>query len=141
MKIAVDFDGTIVEHKFPKIGQPVPGAIDWMKRWKAAGAKLILWTMRSGQYLDEAVEFCRQNGVEFDSVNQGIGDRRWTQSPKAYAQVYIDDSAYGCPLEQTSDRPRVDWSKIGPDIYASLKGVPLYFCPDTGAYHVGDEVF
>ncbi len=47
MKVAIDFDGTIVEHKFPEVGKPVPGAIEWMKKWQDAGAQLILWTMRS----------------------------------------------------------------------------------------------
>lgn len=78
MYIAVDFDGTIVEHEFPDIGRESTGAFHWMKKWQEAGAKLILWTMRSdgltgtgkenGPVLTDAVEFCRRNGVEFFGI-------------------------------------------------------------------------
>jgi hypothetical protein len=131
--IAVDFDGTIVEHEFPAIGAPAPGAFEWLKRWQAAGAKLILWTMRSdgrggvgpenGPVLTEAVEFCRRHGVEFHGVNENPLQFTWTQSPKAYAHVYVDDSAFGCPLAPASKpglRPVVDWSAVGPAVYAKL---------------------
>lgn len=110
--IAVDFDGTIVEHKYPDIGMECPGALMYLRQWKAEGIKLILWTMRSGIYLDKAVEWCRRNGVTFDAVNHGINDFRWTSSNKAYADVYIDDMAIGCPM--IDSRRMVDWSKVGP---------------------------
>nr|WP_082839948.1 hypothetical protein [Gemmata sp. SH-PL17]AMV25538.1 hypothetical protein VT84_14160 [Gemmata sp. SH-PL17] len=135
MIIAIDFDGTIAEHEFPDIGAPVPGAFEWMKRWQDAGAKLILWTMRSdgrsadgsrenGPVLTEAVEFCRRNGVEFYGVNGNPGQASWTQSPKAYAHVYVDDAAFGCPLRESrkaGNRPMVDWSVVGPAIHAMLR--------------------
>lgn len=136
MKIAVDFDGTIVEHEFPRIGKPVPGAFEWMKKWQDAGAKLILWTMRcngidvdkhgnpvSQTTLSDAVEFCYQNGIEFDGVNEGLGDREWTNSPKAHAHIYVDDAAFGCPLINTGteeSRPYVDWNVVGPKVLAEL---------------------
>ena len=131
MFIAVDFDGTIAEHEFPDIGNAVPGAFDWMKEWQAAGAKLILWTMRSdgrtgdgkenGPVLTEAVEFCRANGVEFWAVNANPTQAAWTGSPKCYAHVYVDDAAYGCPLRparKAGVRPCVDWEKVGPAVLA-----------------------
>ena len=127
MKIAVDFDGTIAEHVFPKIGQPVPEAFQWLKRWREAGCTLILWTMRSdgqeyGNVLTQAVQFCRENGIEFDGVNEGVGDREWTTSPKAYANIYVDDAAFGCPLVpgRFGDRPMVDWSIVGPAVLERL---------------------
>ena len=123
MKIAIDFDGTIVEHMFPEIGPPVPGALPWIRRWQIAGAKLILWTMRSdgqavGDVLTAAVEWCREKGIVFDAVNEGIGDRRWTQSPKAHAHIFVDDAAFGCPLMPSTlvSRPMVDWSLVGPAV-------------------------
>lgn len=118
MKIAIDFDGTIVEHEYPHVGRPVPLAIEYIKQFKEAGHKLILWTMRSGETLDDAVEYCRANGVEFDAVNQGLGDRNWTSSNKAHANVYIDDAAFGCPLVpgQDSKRGMVDWRIVGPSV-------------------------
>lgn len=136
MIIAVDFDGTIAEHEFPDIGRPVPGAFEWMKKWQEAGAKLILWTMRSdgrsgegkenGPVLTDAVEFCRENGVEFWGVNENPEQKSWTCSPKQYAHVYVDDAAYGCPLRKASKshvRPCVDWEKVGPAILAQLQKV------------------
>lgn len=122
MFIAVDFDGTIVDHRFPDIGNPVPGSFEWLKRFKAAGAKLILWTMRSdgqsyGDVLSSAVAFCRGNGVEFDFVNEN--PQPWTTSPKAYAHVYIDDSAACCQLKdnpRSGGRPYVDWDVVGPAV-------------------------
>ena len=70
--VAVDFDGTIVEHDFPAIGAPAPGAIEWLKRFKAAGATLILWTMRSGDHLYSAARWLKKQGVDFDHVNEKI---------------------------------------------------------------------
>jgi len=121
MFIAVDFDGTIVDHQFPGIGDPVPGAFEWLARFQEAGADLILWTMRSdgqqecGDVLTEAVVYCRVMGIEFACVNEN--PQPWTTSPKAYAHVYIDDAAAGCPLRanpRMGGRPYVDWDQIGP---------------------------
>lgn len=135
MIIAVDFDGTIAEHEFPEIGAAVPGAFEWMKRWQEAGAKLILWTMRSdgrsadgkrenGPVLTDAVEFCRANGVEFFAVNGNPGQTTWTQSPKCYAHIYVDDAAFGCPLissRKAGKRPMVDWSRVGPQVLSMVR--------------------
>jgi hypothetical protein len=132
--IAIDFDGTIVEHRFPKIGDPVPGAFAWMRQFQEAGARLVLWTMRSdceqigGDLLKEAVDFCREQGVEFYGINTQPEQLEWTTSPKAHCQIFIDDHALFCPLvypeEKTifyfggriRNRPYVDWSKVGPEV-------------------------
>ena len=65
IKIAVDFDGTIVDHEFPSIGKEKLFAFRTLKELEKKGARLILWTFRNGKELDEAVEFCRNNGIEF----------------------------------------------------------------------------
>lgn len=134
MIIAVDFDGTIVAHEFPDIGAESPGAFRWLKEWQAAGAKLILWTMRSdgrtgtgkenGPVLTDAVEFCRKHGVEFFAVNSNPQQASWTQSPKVYAHVYVDDAAYGCPLRpnpKMGGRLMVDWDIVGPAVLALIQ--------------------
>ncbi len=134
MILAIDFDGTIVEHEFPEIGQAVPGAFHWLKKFQDAGASLILWTMRAdgrtgegkenGPVLAEAVEFCRANGIEFDGININPTQKKWTASPKAYAHVYIDDAAFGCPLRENprmGGRPFVDWDKVGPAVLEMVK--------------------
>lgn len=129
MILAIDFDGTIVDHRFPEIGDAVPGAFDWLKAFQEAGAKLILWTMRSddredgGNYLTDAIQFCRKNGVEFWAHNTNPEQNSWTESPKAYAHVYIDDAAFGCPLRNNprlGGRPFVDWDTVGPVVMAML---------------------
>ena len=126
MYIAVDFDGTIVDHRFPEIGPFIPGAIEYLKKFKENGATLILWTMRSdggdhGNVLTEAVKTCEEKGIVFDHVNQHA--QPWTTSPKVYAHIYIDDSAFGCPLKKYDFgwRPCVDWSIVGPAVLKELK--------------------
>ncbi len=70
MVIAVDFDGTIVEHRYPEIGKEVPFAIQTLKMLIKEQHRLILWTVREGELLDEAVEWCKQRGVEFWAINK-----------------------------------------------------------------------
>jgi hypothetical protein len=65
MKIAIDFDGTLVEHKYPKIGKDIPFAFETLKRLQQDNHKLILWTVREGALLNEAIEYCRSKGIEF----------------------------------------------------------------------------
>lgn len=111
--VAIDFDGTIVTHDYPKIGSPVPGAIMSMRKLLRQGNKLILWTMRSGEQLEEAVRYLERNGIPLYGVNSNPSQHTWTSSPKAYAQYYIDDAALGVPLiYPESGRPFVDWSKL-----------------------------
>lgn len=122
--IAVDFDGTMVEHIFPQIGQPVPGAVHWVQTWIANGAKIILWTVRSGHYLEQAVEYMYKNGIELYGINKNPQQYHFSSSPKAYAAIYVDDAAHGCPMIQPEgfDSPVVDWSVVGPSILHLLMG-------------------
>jgi hypothetical protein len=141
MIIAVDFDGTIVAHKFPDIGDEAPGATYWLKAWAAAGAKLILHTMRSDlhqpeaksieghaadqPYLTQAVDWCAARGVRWWGVNENPEQKSWTLSPKPYAHIYVDDMAFGAPLREhpnaTVRRPVLDWSIVGPAVLARLQ--------------------
>ena len=101
MVIAVDFDGTIVEHRYPAIGKEKEGAIDTLKRLAKEGNKLILWTVREGALLDEAVAFCRSRGLEFYAVNSNLPQNELflssakSVSGKVSADVYIDDRNLG----------------------------------------------
>ena len=74
MIIAVDFDGTIVEHKYPAIGKEIPFAIETLKKLQQERHFLILWSVREGRLLEEAVEFCRQRGLEFYAVNSNYAE-------------------------------------------------------------------
>lgn len=99
MIIAIDFDGTICQNKYPEIGEPMHLAIESIKELKELGHNLILWTCRQGELLDDAVQWCKQNGLTFQAVNDhnpdnlkffgGIGGN------KVYADIYIDDRNLG----------------------------------------------
>ncbi len=111
MIIAVDFDGTCTTHEYPRIGEDI-GAAPVLKRLVASGHKLIIWTMRSGKELNDAMNWFSLNGIPYHGVNENPDQASWTSSPKAYAQLYIDDAALGCPLDSNphlSNRPFVDW--------------------------------
>lgn len=98
MTIAVDFDGTIVEHKYPEIGKEIPFAIDTLKRFVEAGHKVVLWSVREGKHLDEAVEYCHDRGLDFYAVNSEYPNASWSESGvsrKLKADVYIDDRNVG----------------------------------------------
>jgi hydroxymethylpyrimidine pyrophosphatase-like HAD family hydrolase len=93
MIIAVDFDGTIVEHRYPDIGKEIPDAFRVLKKLKSEGHILILWTYRSGDELKRAVKYCKRNGLEFYAINNNSSDEEFdlTYSRKIYADLYIDD--------------------------------------------------
>jgi hypothetical protein len=113
--VCVDFDGTCVTHRYPKIGAEVPNAVKVLKRLNENRVKLILWTIRSGEYLQEAVDWFAAREIELWSVNKNPSQRFWSKSPKAYASVYIDDAALGCPLTYdapNAGRPFADWFEI-----------------------------
>jgi hypothetical protein len=97
IKIAIDFDGTIVDHEYPAIGREKQFAFRTLMELDKMGASLILWTFRSGKELEEAVEFCRKNGIEFYAVNKSYPEEIFddTISRKIHADIFIDDRNIG----------------------------------------------
>jgi hypothetical protein len=98
IKIAVDFDGTIVEHEYPGIGKEKLFAFQTLRELEKKGAQLILWTFRTGKELEEAVEYCRKNGLEFYAVNKNYPEEVFSEgsvSRKINADIYIDDRNIG----------------------------------------------
>lgn len=99
MVIAVDFDGTIVEHRYPAIGKEIPFATATLRRLMEHGHRLILWSVREGELLDEAVEWCKERGVEFYAVNKDFYEETKEEnkhySRKIKADVFIDDRNLG----------------------------------------------
>ena len=95
--IAVDFDGTIVEDAYPNIGKPQLFAFETMKRLQNDGHRLILWTYRCGNKLDDAVSFCKENGLEFYAINSSFPNEEFTgkESRKIGADLFIDDRNIG----------------------------------------------
>ncbi len=104
MIISVDFDGTVVEHRYPKIGDEIPHATEVLKKLMAEGHKLVMWTVREGRLLDEAVEWCRERGVEFSAINETLrasGEHN-NNTRKIDADIYIDDCNIGGPYDWES---------------------------------------
>lgn len=102
--LLIDFDGTIVEHKFPEIGEPMPNAIRVLKKLQNAGHRMILHTCREDnpngrKYLSEAIQFCQDNGVEFEKVNEAFEDdfrKDYIENPrKPHCNIHIDDHNFG----------------------------------------------
>lgn len=117
MIISVDFDGTCVTHEFPFVGKDI-GAVPVLKELVESGNQLILFTMRSdttkGNFLKDAVSWFNDNGIPLYGIQTNPAQTSWTSSPKAYAEMYIDDAALGCPLVYPGgvERPYVDWVKV-----------------------------
>ncbi len=95
--IAIDFDGTIVEDKYPDIGRPRTFAFDTLKRLQHDGHRLILWTYRSGKHLEEAVAFCKENGIEFYAVNKNYPEEEFNANTprKLHTDLFVDDRIVG----------------------------------------------
>lgn len=95
--IAVDFDGTIVEDAYPKIGKPKLFAFETLERLQKEGHRLILWTYRSDLRLEEAVAFCKEHGLEFYAINKSFPEEQfdYTKSRKIHADIFIDDRNLG----------------------------------------------
>ena len=159
MIIGVDFDGTVVRHEYPEIGDEVPGAVAVLKDMVLAGHKIILWTMRSGDTLQAAVLWFAGRGIDLYGVNMNP-DQDWSTSPKAYCHIYIDDAALGCPMvHPPMVREYVDWpavreALVGRGILPSEGGIEVTWCagewkiyrvfpigdePHTEAHYIGDQ--
>ena len=116
--IAVDFDGTIVEDAYPSIGQAKIFAFETLKELEKDGHRLILWTYRNGQKLQDAVDFCKKNGIEFYAVNKNYPEEIFEGkvSRKINANIFIDDRNIGGMLS---------WGEI----YRQIKGDPTARVP------------
>ncbi|MCQ2142117.1 MAG: hypothetical protein MJY83_07210 [Bacteroidales bacterium] len=126
MTIAVDFDGTIVEHCYPEIGREEPFAIDTLKKLAADGHRLILWTVREGKLLDDAVSFCHERGLDFYAVNSDYPGGSWNENAqrKVVVDMYIDDrNLGGIP----------DWNTIYEMVTAHLSYADLLERASAGA--------
>lgn len=120
--IPVDFDGTIVHHRFPEIGPPVPGAIETLIELIEVGHRVILWTCRSNYHLLEAVQYLLDRGVKLHGFNSNRLRDEYPGSPKVFGHVYIDDAALGCPTKfDDQGRRYVDW----PTVARLLRGMGI----------------
>jgi hydroxymethylpyrimidine pyrophosphatase-like HAD family hydrolase len=124
MKIAVDFDGTIVEHEYPAIGKEKLFAFETLRALQKENHQLILWTVRKGKDLDDAVQFCREKGIEFYAVNNNYPEEVYDETipRKIQADIYIDDRNVG-GLPGWGEI----WQMLNPretNIQAELKKIP-----------------
>ncbi|MCL2160308.1 MAG: HAD family hydrolase [Betaproteobacteria bacterium] len=128
MQIAIDFDGTCVTHEYPEMGKDI-GAVPVLQWLVEQGHKLILFTMRSGVTLEDAIGWFKLNRIELYGIQKDPLQHSWTKSPKAYAHVYIDDAALGCPLmynPEVSSRPYVHWPSIRDMLTKLFEGKQLF---------------
>jgi predicted HAD superfamily phosphohydrolase YqeG len=115
--IVLDFDGTVVAYEYPNVGRDI-GAVPVLKALVNSGHKLVLFTMRSGNKLQDAVDWFKSHDIELYGVQTNPTQKNWTSSPKAYGHLIIDDAALGCPLKTDVDengvesRAYVDWTKV-----------------------------
>lgn len=114
MIVCIDFDGTCVTHDYPYIGKDI-GAVTVLKKLIQNRHQLILFTMRSGRELNQAIRWFKDREIPLYGVNTNPTQNTWTSSPKAYGQMYIDDSSLGCPLRENkciSDKSFVNWDIV-----------------------------
>ena len=116
MKILIDFDRTCVSHEYPEVGADIKGAVDVLKELVSNGHQLILFTMRgSNGTLGQAVSWFRERGIKLYGVQTDPTQSSWTDSPKAFGHLTIDDTCLGIPLKfnpAISDREFIDWEKV-----------------------------
>lgn len=140
MILLIDFDGTCVTHEFPLVGKEI-GAAEVLKEITDAGHKLILFTMRSHKkegvndpnqpngkliletdVLDDAINWFKKHDIPLWGINENPDQKTWTDSPKPYGHIIIDDIVIGCPLIYPKiGKPYVDWKRI--KIYLKHLGI------------------
>ena len=113
--IVLDFDGTVVKHRYPAVGEDI-GSVPVLKKLVNNGHKLLLSTMRShdsngADTLQPALDWFKERNIPIYGVNENPSQKDWTSSPKVYGHIYIDDAALGAPLKKDdSDAPPfIDW--------------------------------
>ncbi|MBU8892073.1 MAG: hypothetical protein KOO66_04800 [Bacteroidales bacterium] len=127
MIIAVDFDGTIVDHEYPEIGKPKLFAFETLKALHKQGHQLILWTYRAEEKLDDAVEYCKINGIEFYAVNKNYPEEIYddTISRKINADIYIDDKNIGGFLGWSAIWQILNPEYFDDDVKKQMKNIPV----------------
>lgn len=126
MYIAVDFDGTCVTHDYPNVGKNI-GAVPVLQALDCNGHQIMLNTMRSGKELKDAKDWFAFNNIRLFGANENPTQKSWTDSPKVYANLYIDDAAMGCFLcydPNFHSRPYVDWKET--TRYLHARGLITY---------------
>lgn len=122
MTIAVDFDGTIVQHRYPDIGREIPFACETLRMLIRDKHKLILWTVREGKLLEEAVQWCKVHGIEFYAVNNDYPEETLENnnhfSRKLKVDLWIDDRNLGGLPDWGTIYQMVTEHKTWEDIYA-----------------------
>ena len=123
MIVALDFDGTLCEHAYPAIGPDI-GAFEHLIRIQKEfpAIRYILWTIRSGDLLKDAISWTEEQGIEFWGVNENPDQRSWSWSPKAHAHTYVDDACISAILiRPENSRPYLNWQIVGPLLYTRVE--------------------
>jgi len=128
--IGLDFDGTCVSHDYP-FNKIEIGSVPVLRKFIKKGHKLVLNTMRGSQndYLHQAIDWFNIHDIHLFGINKNPNQSVWTDSPKVYADIYIDDAALGCPLKfdkEVSTDPFVDWMVVDQMFDLMEKGKILF---------------
>lgn len=128
--IVLDFDGTVVKHRYPAVGEDI-GAVPILRKLVANGHHILLNTMRSHNSegvdtLQPAIDWFAERNIPLFGINENPTQKEWTSSPKVYGNIYIDDGALGAPLK-TDDKPHPTLGKSAPFIDWSAVAILLYY--------------
>lgn len=112
--IAVDFDGTCVDHRYPNVGQTAPYAVEALQYLQNSGRKLYLYTVRGSNHIQAAINWFAIHGIRLNGIQENPYQKTWTNSPKICADLYIDDRAFGAPLIHPPGfhNPVINWELI-----------------------------
>ena len=112
--LGVDFDGTVGDHRYPKVGPDVPHAVESLLALTSLGTKLVLNTMRGTETIKPATQWFSDRKIPLFGIWEEPLQHTWTDSPKCYAHLYVDDAAIGCPLIQVDGfhQKCVDWLEV-----------------------------
>lgn len=139
MIIAVDFDGTIVEHRYPSIGKELPFAIETLLKLKEEGHRLILWTVREGECLDEAIEFCRKRGLEFYAINRDYPEEEQDCNNhftrKLKVDLWIDDRNLGGLPDWGTIYEMIHHRLTYEDLMRHYENEEIHRTPKKGFFH------
>ena len=122
--VAINFDGTCVEHNYPKVGMDI-GADPWLRAAVALKAKLILNTSRCGPELGAAIDWFEDHDVKLWDTNNNPEQYKWTKSAKLYAHIYVESTALGAPMNPRTERkkPHMNWDLAGPMLLRRIAGI------------------
>ena len=128
--IVLDFDGTVVKHRYPAVGEDI-GAVPVLSKLVKNGHRILLNTMRSRNSegedtLQPAIDWFTSNGIPLFGINENPSQKAWTSSPKVYGHIYIDDAGLGMPLKE-DETPHPVYGAAPPYVEWGVTAILLFY--------------